>query len=678
MSHAPARAAAVLVALLAALPAVGASHDPTVVHKPDLWPAAPQTQGGDEREPTTVCFDVVNFAPQGQGRVTTSYTVGLRVDRRVDGTYLVDREAQARSREFLAGTQMETFCFSFPLVAGSYRAYATVDAFNEVDEANETNNVQIRPSHFVVDDRPLPDLVFLSSSVTPREGITGVPQQFRFLVANRGDDASASTTAHMTDASGLNVTLPVPALPPGGYAELRWKMMPDDRPWGEFVARVVLDPEDAILERNETNNEALRGYAILPHPLPDLRIVSAAFQGKVESRRDLTLDVVVANDGNRSASDVTIRVYDGDPSLGNATLANATIPYLGVGLTAPVRVTFNLTAGERTILVFADPDFRIGELNEDNNTLQLLVDVAALAEEDYRPNLIVERFSALPEDPAPGESVALSAYIRNDGELATEPTLARFLIDGSMVAEVNVPKLLPGRYHHASFDWKDHSLGAHAFRILVDPADTVLEIDERDNDQLIFASILAPRADASGDGGGAGGPDGSANEGEGAPPEEGAGEGSVGGTPPVGEETPPPAQATGDRIEIAQVDVGTRTVPGGVKGTIVAQLRNPLLEPVPRVTLAFKVDNKTVKEILVDNIPAAGLVAKSSGEIDLPEGDHAVSVEVRIPGDLAFVATAGDRYDTPAGEKPVPGASLLAVLAGVALLAAMRRKKADD
>jgi hypothetical protein len=127
-------------------------------------------------------------------------------------------------------------------------------------------------------------------------------------------------------------------------------------------------------------------------------------------------------------------------------------------------------------------------------------------------------------------------------------------------------------------------------------------------------------------------------------------------------------------VQVTQVDVVTRPAPGGLKARVTVGLRNPELDPLGRITVAFRVDGRLLKEVLVEGIPAAGLTGTTSGEVDVPPGAHEVQVEARVVGSTADPAVATTSYDAEAGEQDVPGAPLGLLLAALALLALARRK----
>lgn len=662
-----ARGAAIVVVLLTLLPGALASHDPNQpleVHKPDLYPSSPRFTETDELHPTDVCMEVYNFAPANQG-ISGFFDVQMRIEQYVNGSAYLWKEEYQRTTSPISGGQQATMCWRFTLPAGGYLASASVDVANEVDESNETNNAHTRGYWFGVRERPKPDLVVVSKgfAIGPGDGANGYPQYFQVQVRNRGDAPSVATEVEFRDETGVLGRGELRALAAGGYGSAFIQTDPTLRPPGAYTAVATLDPDGLVDEHVETDNVATRAYVIVPHPAPDLVVRDLRINGTLVERRALRLEAVVANVGNKSAGTTTYRL-----DIDGAPVANQTLDRLSAGANRTLVFPFYLTSGNHTVRVVADPLFAIGELDETNNDRDALVMVDAIPPDLRFPNLVIDRLSALPDDPGPGEVVTVNAYLRNVGEVPSDNLTLALVLDGVRIGEVRVPPIQPDRYHSARFEWTNATVGPHTLRAYVDANAEVREIHEDDNNDTLFLTILQPRVEQAPPVNGTTTPPPAEDE---TPPNEGDGN-------EPGSTAPPPTNATDDARgpEITQVDVTTRPVPGALKGRITVGLRNPRLDALGRMTVAFKVDGRALKEVLVQGIPAAGLTGTSSGEVDLPPGKHDVQVEVRLVGAATPPAVSAATYDAQAGENGVPGPSLGLVVLAVAALA-LRRKKSD-
>ncbi len=137
---------------------------------------------------------------------------------------------------------------------GSLGLYALVDPDDEVEEADEDDNLAFRP--FV--SLGLPDLVLTRAAVTldpayPREGESVT---ITATVRNLGDQPSGETTLLVTekepeaDVIGL---LTVPGLSPGALTTSSLSWTPSS-PFGDRPVRLTVDPEDDVVEQDEGNN----------------------------------------------------------------------------------------------------------------------------------------------------------------------------------------------------------------------------------------------------------------------------------------------------------------------------------------------------------------------------------------------------------------------------------------
>lgn len=663
MSSQPVRG--LVLVLLMVAPLAAASHDmdrPLEVHKPDLFAGSVTATGEDERTPTTLCFEAYNFAPQGQG-VASFFDVRLRLDVVTNGTGYLFKEEFSRSREALPGAGRLPFCWGLLLPAGTYRAFAAVDTSNEIEEVKETNNANANGAIVRVNEFPKANLRIPTGGFTigPGDGREGTPQIFRARVYNDGEVKSIETTVIFRDENGEIGRVPLRALAPDEAQEVYVQTDPALRPAGRFTAFAIVDPENLVVEYTKTDNAQARVYSILPHPLPDLTIGDLRVNGTLLERRALRLEADVKNVGNRSAGTTIVQLQiDGVP------VANATLDRVSIGAARVVTFPFYLLPGNHSVRVLADPESRIVELDESNNANTTFLNVDELALTERHPNLVIDRFSALPDDPGPGEAVTLNAYIRNVGERPSGNATIAFYANGVRIGEARIPPIEPDRYHSARLNWTNSTVGAHTLRAYVDSLAELQELHEDDNNDTLFVTILAPRVEE---------PPPRVDAPKPAPPTPSPGNATNATTPDA---RPPVVNASDDlpRVEIAQVTVSTREAPGALKGSIKVALRNPRLEAVGRMTILYTLDGSPVKEVLIQGIAAAGVLGTETGEIELPSGKHTVGVEVRMVGNQTTQASATREYDAQAGAKGVPGLPLWGLVAAAALLA-LRRKKPD-
>ena len=98
----------------------------------------------------------------------------------------------------------------------------------------------------------------------------------------------------------------------------------------------------------------------------------------------------------------------------------ADAPAIPWGTTEYVLITINTTGlleGNNTLLVTADADGSVAEINETNNDGEFTVTLAAEA----LPDLTVESFSIVPNPPTVDGFAQISVVIGNDGTLISDP-----------------------------------------------------------------------------------------------------------------------------------------------------------------------------------------------------------------------------------------------------------------
>lgn len=610
--------------------------------RPDLIPSNPTETVTDERYDTKICANVLNV---GEGPTVTPFHVTLRVDGQDVGEARVDETLQTGQ-----GTKAP-LCWNLPLKAGGHSFRVTVDAHDTVLEAREDNNAFERA--FYVPPTPKLDYRVASITVTPRIGKPDTTQTFAATVQNIGTADAPPTEVDIVDDNGLIARLPLKALKVGESATVATVTATNFRPVGSFIARAIVDPRSNVSERSELNNEAATSFEVLEHPAPDLAFHNVTLVGNLTERRGLRLEATVVNLGDRIAQNLVVRLMNST----NASLGNATRSAIPSGSSATLQFFFLLPEGNHTLRLALDPDRKIVERNESNNLYELDLVIAPAPHAEALPNLVIDRIDASPSDPRPGEPVALTAFVRNVGDNASRPHSVNFTINGVFAGSIRVGSPLdPARLVPVTVSWGGGPQDVYFVRATVDASGEVRELDEGDNNhsmELVVATPAPPPATPT-------------------PTQPSTPTPVV--TPPT-EETPNGSADEAARVAIAELSIGTRAVPGGVKGIVIASLRNPTLTPVPRMTVTFKVDGQPLKEVLVSGLAGAATGSASTGKVDLPPGNHTVTAEVRILGSTNQPVSAQRSYDAAAGESNTPGFEAAALVLAVAAVALGRRKR---
>ena len=645
------------------LPTTDPQNDPTLsdpIPKPDFIPGSTSVNASDETQDVTICVEALNT--HGDQRTTHGpFDVVLHLDGFEEGVF--------RVREQLASGYSAEGCFTFRLDAGVHRYHWIVDSNNETDEHREDNNVAV-PRYFRVYPPPRADLIVEHFDVFPREARDREPQVFRAIVRNVGNLAAPATHLRLSDETGILAELPVQALVPGQRHEVAHVTHPQMRPAGSFAAEAAVDANGSIFEWNETNNIRVVAYTIPTHPLPDLAVSNMTLEGEPVRGNTLRLNFTVSNDGDFGARDFRIRVFDNDRAVFNTSRGG-----LGVGASTRIHFLVSLASGPHALRVVIDPDNLMAEHSELNNEGAAFVNITGGAgEEDAGgiamvPNLLVERLDAAPNDPRPGEVVTLIAFLRNPTDVRINATLVEFTVNGEHLGTASAPALDAGRYASVTLPWPVSIEGSYTIRAFADVGGDVNESDEGDNELSRTFVVVTPPPPPPPE----------------KPPTNDTGNETT--TPPTTTPTTPtpPTQAppltpAELQVEVGEIKIYPTSVPGGVEGIVVVALRNPQPQAIGSMSVAFKVDGKTIVDKLVDGLDASITAPISSGNIKLPPGENTVVVEVSILGRAGVVATGQQAYSAEAGSSGVPGfgapLALVAVaLAGAASAYARRRSK---
>jgi len=107
------------------------------------------------------------------------------------------------------------------------------------------------------------------------------------------------------------------------------------------------------------------------------------------------------------------------------------------------------------------------------------------------PDLAFEAVTWSPIEPAMGDKVTLTAYVKNEGSRRAEGFQVYFYVDDKVVNQQEIPQLEAGARVIKTFEW-DVTAGPHVLDVLADGADTITEGEENNNTETLIFSILAP------------------------------------------------------------------------------------------------------------------------------------------------------------------------------------------
>ena len=286
-------------------------------------------------------------------------------------------------------------------------------------------------------------------------------------------------------------------------------------PPGEYELLLGIDSGGAVDERNESNNDLIVGFSVRGTELQaqGIELPSA----EIHQGDSLIVRASVVNTGDRPATDFSVGFYLDGERFDTFFYVNeeGLLEYESMQAQG-VLDTHDVPPGEYDLRVIVDPDDRIPEFDEGNNTAAMPIRIGEPARR--RAELHITDVRLDPASPiAAGEHVSCSVEVRNAGEIDTEPVrlvlayapCVSECLDGSLDWEAldgiatRTELLIPGlergeaRRYVLPITTDELPLGAYELRALIDAEDAVLEMDESNN--VITVTFRIGEGGTSGD-----------------------------------------------------------------------------------------------------------------------------------------------------------------------------------
>ncbi|HIC96320.1 TPA: hypothetical protein EYP12_06830, partial [Candidatus Bipolaricaulota bacterium] len=397
------------------------------------------------------------------------------------------------------------------LEPGSYQLRVVVDPGNMINEQNEANN-EIVTAFFIQGSELLAQSLELGAApVHQGDTITvtsviknlGKKEAKRFTVGFFIDDRRFDTF-YYEDEEGLRQNETVKAQGKLDTTDLPCRIDPSrpGDPCGRFTLRVFVDPDDEIPELDETNNVISAPLVIFP-PRPrkaELHPTSLVLDppSPVRVGQAVLVTATIWNTGDIAAGRFQVELEISPDGQSWTPFAVQDIPGLPKGAKGLVEgqlITSGLAPGASyQIRVVVDRRDEVEELDENNNTL---ITALRLISPIVPPipilgaNLVLKEIILSPRSPvARGTQVQVCAEVANLGSGAAGEFRVEFLYRPAGVGEfvLFASRSVPGLEVSRSlticepFDTTGLALGSYEIKVVVDPENRVLELDEQDNE----------------------------------------------------------------------------------------------------------------------------------------------------------------------------------------------------
>ncbi len=412
---------------------------------------------------------------------------------------------------------------------GTYEIRVLVDSTNQISEEDETNNelivgVQIRPSQL-----NKPDLVPIALSFTPPspldiDGRTTVTVTLRnsgpvdagafevqYLFCKLPTPRSTCTPAQLIEFGRASVS----GLKSGEERSEKTEFPNPRDPStvkldpGTYLIQVRVDPTSkeqpngAVEEQDEANNTLTASLMVKgPELHPESIMLTPT---PLRTGDEALITVQIANAGMAPAENVTVAF-----SVDGRRFATATVPQIpAASPNEPARqavqvslktAELSLQPGAHELRVVVDPDDRISELDESNNTLATALTLQPPLPQ--LPELTPKSLLVTPASPVEQGKGTVTAELINTGLRVAEAFDIEFSVREAGRARWNpIPcianctnnKLNPNAELTAQAQLPSLAPGAYEVRVVVDPQGRVAELDETNNEMLIGFRVIRPR-----------------------------------------------------------------------------------------------------------------------------------------------------------------------------------------
>ena len=361
---------------------------------------------------------------QGGGTVFPA-TVALLLDEGKFGEQVIS--------EGLDASQNKTLSFSLTLSAGSRKISVVVDPADELPESDETNNRR----DLNLPEIPMPDIAITNLRTYPSTNLSpGMNIQLIATLHNFGGATERGFVLHFSVADfSRQVWIYGMGANEDREVEVTWWNIPP----GQHRLVATVDPQNVVPETNKANNQATLTVDVSAPDLiaENMEINPASFV----SGTTVTVAVTVNISGaGRTLFPIPVRLLDNDVPVGEGQIDSG-IP---AGRRVIVRIPYQARSGERRLKVVVDPDNRVPEPNENNNTQERTITVPV-------PDIAISA-ELLPDNPTTGSPFSVRGVVRNEGATTTVPfrVVAEVLDESDKVIATNYRQFSVGMAGSAS------------------------------------------------------------------------------------------------------------------------------------------------------------------------------------------------------------------------------------
>ena len=400
----------------------------TVTGSPDLIVESPTV---DDNTPTTGQSFTFSATVRNRGTEQAAATT-MRYYRSDDAT--IDASDAEVGTDDVSGlsagdTSAESISLNAPSDVGTYYYGACVESVS--GESNTGNNCSSGVNVTVTGG---PDLIVESPTVDDNTLTTGQSFTLGATVRNQGTEQAAATTMryYRSDDATIDVsdtevgTDDVSGLSAGGTSAESISLNAPSSAGTYYYGACV---ESVSGESNTGNNCSLGVITVIRRASgsPDLIVESPTVDDNTPTTgQSISLSATVRNQGNASSASTTLRYYrstDATVSSNDVEVGTDGVSSLSAGGTSAESISLNAPSSAGTYYYGACVDNVSGESNTGNNCSS---GVRVTVGGSGSPDLIVESPTVDDNTPTTGQSITLSATVRNRGNASSASTTLRY------------------------------------------------------------------------------------------------------------------------------------------------------------------------------------------------------------------------------------------------------------
>ncbi len=404
-------------------------------------------------------------------------TIAIKVEVKNEGggkagnhyvAYYIDDNLLASERIFsLESAASVNVTRSWQVQNGTHSIKAVIDSTRCITETDDNNN---EISAAIIPN--MPDLFVSNVTWSPVNIIANEEVTLSIVVTNQGS-MPASSCRLVCSIDGLDIGYQdIGPIGAGSEVTVEFPWIATD---GPYIVELVVDTNDIVHEFDETNNQRLVNI-----PPPDLLIQDITWSPTdAAAGATITITATIINQGTGNAHDSLITYYIDDVAVSSQTL-----PAISAGETTFSSYDWIVETGIHNIRIYTDAGKTVTEVDETNNEKRAIFAAQT-------PDLTFETVSWSMEDALADNNVTFTVLVKNRGSCETGISQLDYYIDDIAVESQEIAVIKPGEIATLTL-CQSVEPGLHTLKIVADPENQMVEIDETNNEEELSFSTIAP------------------------------------------------------------------------------------------------------------------------------------------------------------------------------------------